>query len=266
LDVITGPGPGGGPNVRVFDGQNGTMISGPIGNFMAFNPAFTGGVFVASADVNSDGKDDVIVGAGAGGGPNVAVFDGATGAMLLSFMAFNQDFTGGVTVAAGDVNGDGSADIVAGAGAGGGPSVAVFSGSTGAMLQSFFAFNSLFAGGVYVAVGDTNGDGTPDIIAGAGAGGGPNVVVYSGNDLAILQNFFAFDPAFTGGVRVGYFVLSKTGQPALLTGAGPGGGPEVIAFDGVSLVSLDRFFAFDSAFTGGVFVGGACPTNRRLNS
>jgi autotransporter-associated beta strand protein len=47
-----------------------------ITSFFAYTPAFTGGVQVAAGDVNSDGIDDIIVGAGPGGGPHVQVFDG----------------------------------------------------------------------------------------------------------------------------------------------------------------------------------------------
>jgi hypothetical protein len=55
-----------------------------------------------------------------------------------------------VRVAAGDVNGDGRADIITGAGPGGGPHVRVFDGATLAELDSFFAYNPLFGGGVFV--------------------------------------------------------------------------------------------------------------------
>ena len=52
--------------------------------------------------------------------------------------------------------------------------------------------------------GDVNGDGIADIITGAGPGGGPNVKVVDGsNPNNQLQNFFAFDPGFLGGVYVG---------------------------------------------------------------
>src|SRR5262249_56211262 len=124
----SGGGPGGAPNVRVFDGSSGAALPGFLGNFFAFDPAFAGGVWVAAGDINNDGFDDVIVGADGGGGPEVRVFDGKTGTLIRDFFAFDATFTGGVRVAAGDVNGDGVADIIVGAGAGGGPEVRVFDG------------------------------------------------------------------------------------------------------------------------------------------
>jgi HYR domain/FG-GAP repeat len=58
-----------------------------------------------------------------------------------------------VRVATGDVNGDGTPDIVTGAGPGGAPHVKAFDGTTGAESQSFLAGSPAFAGGVYVATG-----------------------------------------------------------------------------------------------------------------
>ena len=97
-------------------------------------------------------------------------------------MAYNAAFTGGVFVAAGDINGDGQADIVTGPGAGGGPHVRIFSGAAARVLGEYFAYSAAFSGGVNVAAGDVNGDGTADVITGAGAGGGPHVRVFSGVD------------------------------------------------------------------------------------
>src|SRR5262249_40123812 len=130
-----------------------------------------GGVAVAAGDVNGDGIPDIITGAGPGGGPHVEVFDGATNVILYSFMAYDPAFLGGVSVAAGDVNGDGLDDIITGAGPGGGPHVKAFSGKDGSLLTSFFAYSSIFFGGVNVATGDINGDGRIDIVTGAGPGG-----------------------------------------------------------------------------------------------
>ncbi len=70
-------------------------------------------------------------------------------------------------------------------------------------LGSFMAFGTGFTGRVFGAAGDVNGDGKADIICGAGAGGGPNVRVFSGSNNALQKGFFAFDPDFLGGVFVG---------------------------------------------------------------
>jgi hypothetical protein len=159
---------------------------------------------VAAGDVNGDGQMDIITAAGPGGGSHVKVFDGRSLEELRSFFAYGPSFTGGVFVAAGDVDGDGRADIVTGADAGSpGGDVKVFSGATGAELRSFFAFGPRFSGGVRVAAGDVNGDGRVDIVVGAGPGApGGHVKVFDGGTLAELSNFFAFDPSFAGGVFV----------------------------------------------------------------
>jgi len=62
-------------------------------------------------------------------------------------------------VAAGDVNGDGRADIITGAGAGGGPHVRAFDAISGLPLagpmgSGFFAYPLGYLGGVFVAGGN----------------------------------------------------------------------------------------------------------------
>jgi hypothetical protein len=251
VDVVTGAGPGGAPHVKVFDGVTGAEIR----SFFAFDAGFTGGVFVAAGDVTGDGYADIVVGAGAGGLPQVKVFDGLTGAELRSFLAYDSSFTGGVRVAAGDVNGDGTVDVVTGAGPGGAPHVKVFDGVTGVEFRSFLAFDPGFTGGVFVAAGDITGDGYADLLVGADAGGSPNVKVFDGFTGAEVRSFFAYDPSFTGGVRVAAGDVNGDGTVDIVTGTGPGGGPHVKAFDGVTGVEFRSFFAGSPSFLGGVYVG-----------
>ena len=184
--------------VQVYDGPTNALL----GIVTPFDDGFTGGVNVAVGDMTGDGVDDLVVASGGDHAPEVRVFDGATLRLVRSFLAFEADFTGGVYVAAGDVTGDGRADLVAGAGLRGGPRVTVFDGATGAAGKTFFAYEPEFRGGVTVAVGDADGDGVRDIITGAGPGGGPRVRVISGRDGSTLEDYFAFDPATRTGVSV----------------------------------------------------------------
>jgi len=264
-DVITGAGPGGGPQVRVFDGSNNYLpVAGILGSFFGITPtSFSGGVFVAVGDVNGDTYADIMVGADASGGPQVNVFSGLDGSILKTFNALPAEFTGGVRVGAGDLDGDGLADIIIGAGPGALPQVTVYRFADLAVLQSFFAFPLNFSGGVYVAGGDLNNDGFADVVAGAGRGGGPQVTVLNGQT-GVLSSFFAYNPLSPDviavnpigkdGVRVG--VTAVNGKGAILTGPGPGAESLIHLFDGTSFAQLTEFFAFDLAFKGGVFVGG----------
>lgn len=129
-------------------------------------------------------------------------FDGQTGAELTSFFAFDASFTGGVWVGAGDVDDDGYADIVTGAGPGGVPHVKVFSGQSGSELASYLAYTAAFRGGVRVAAGDVNGDGIDDVVTGAGPGGGPHVKAFDAASTTELLSFFAYASGFRGGVWV----------------------------------------------------------------
>ena len=184
-EIITGAGPGGGPHVRVFQVLGSGVTE--LASFLAYGPAFSGGVRVAAGDVTGDGVAEIVTGSGPGGGPHVRVFSLSGGATeIAGFYAYDPAFGGGVSVAAGDVDGDGLAEIVTGAGPGGGPHVRVFSLSGGVTARaSFLAYDPGFAGGVFVASGDLNGDGLAEIITGPGAGGGGHVRVFDGSGVAI---------------------------------------------------------------------------------
>lgn len=178
-DLVVTPDEGGGPRARVFSGAGFKQIADFLG---IDDPAFRGGARAAVGDVTGDGVGDLLVAAGFGGGPRVAVFDGTSlsdGAFTRKpfpdFFAFEPALRNGVYVAAGDLTGDGLADLVTGAGPGGAPRMSVFDGDgllDGRQTRTtdFFAGDTASRTGVRVAVKDLDGDGRADLVT-AGPGG-----------------------------------------------------------------------------------------------
>jgi hypothetical protein len=259
IDMVLANGPGTSPLVTVINGlalnvqgdntlrkledliQQGMIIS----QFYAYDPRFLGGINVAVADLDGDGSAEVITGAEEGGGPHVRVFNVKKGGDI-GFFVYEPTFTGGVRVAAADVNHDGTPDLVLGAGLTGGPRVTVVDGKTLAEtgnrveIANFFAYDSSFRGGIYVDAGDYDNDGFADILTGPGVGGGSHVRVFSGKTAlgggspTELAGFFAFDndtpdnPLFSPGTPasgvggVAFSGTSATGSRNILVGTGRG--------------------------------------------
>jgi len=258
-DIITSTGPGA-AHVKVFSGRDQSELR----SFLAYGATFSGGVFVAAGDVNGDGLSDIVSGTDGGSAAHVKVFDGRTGNELHSFFEYPATFNGGVRVAAGDLNGDGLADIITGAGPGGGSHVKAFDGVNLAEIRSFFAYGAGFTGGVFVAAGDINGDGRDDIITGSGAGASPHVKVFDGRSGSEVQSFFAYAPTFSGGVRVAAGDVDGDGRAEILTAPGNGATLQVRIFDGTTGQETANFLAYASTFTNGVFIGAASVTGARL--
>lgn len=258
----------GGSAVTIYEIRNDQQI--PLAIINPFD-GFQGGANVALGDVDGDNFTDVIIGAGETGGPRVSVFRGGPGAFadrLLNFYAYDERFRGGVNVASADIDGDDYADIITGAGPGGGPHIQVISGRTHQVIATFFAFDENLRGGVFVAAGDVDGDGYADIIAGAGKDMGAKVRVFkmrnAGNNFFLpqtIRDFVAY-PGFTGAVHVGAtdYNGDYDGERGfhcdIITGAGPGGGPHVAVWNGQTGAPLASYFAYDQGFRGGVNVSG----------
>jgi hypothetical protein len=178
-EIITARGPWrkNDTTITVLTGTGGRLTS-----FVAF-PDRKYGANVAAGDLDGDGKDEIIVGMGPGQGyrPIIKVFTG-TGQLLIEFqvedIVHNDEYyvymRHGIRVSAGDIDGDGADEIV------GAPPYLKpyrthfigidFPGGITAPKQSRWFWVYLHKGlyGINTAVGDVDGNGTGEIVAGPG--------------------------------------------------------------------------------------------------
>lgn len=195
----------------------------------------------------------IIAGLGFGSFPQLKILQ-TNSTIFKSFFAYSPLFSGAVNVATGNVIGDDDNEIVTSPGAGGGPHIRVFN-TEGQVLAQFFAYDKNFRGGAWVALGDVTGDGVTDIITGSGKGMKPLVRIFNSKG-ALIKEFLAYAPGFTGGVRVAVGDVNRDGQRDIITAPGPGGGPHIRVFASDGSV-LSQFFAFNQTYRGGVNIASA---------
>lgn len=203
-EIIVATGGGAKNEVKVFTAQ-GILKT----KFRPYNQNFAGGVSLSVGDIDGDNIDEIITGAGPGGGPHVRIFNGS-GQLKGEFMAYESSFRGGIQVAAGNLNYGAKAsqdEIIVSPGAGRQPQVRIFS-AKGRLLSSFSAFNDNFRQGFSVALSDIDNNGLPEIVASAGPGGGPQVRIF--NALGDLrQSWYVYSQAYKGGVNAAALNLNK---------------------------------------------------------
>lgn len=202
MELVTASGPGMQATIRVWDLKDTGEVLLLKEQFTSFAPNFTGGLYVASGDLDNDGKDTLIVGAGKGE-PRVWLFDDIEAAApnpgdgllgnseIDTFLAFEPKFTGGVRVDAGITNLDNKADIVCGHGPGtAGPMISIFRDvdndsivSDEPIVDTFLAFDNAYKKGVYVAVGNVaTSTGNGEVCVSTAGGGQSLVRVFQDSD------------------------------------------------------------------------------------
>jgi hypothetical protein len=244
-EIVAGPGPGAPPLVKVVR-ADGT----PIASFLAGDPGDTQGISVAAADLDGDGRAEVVTGTDE---------TGEIKAYAIQQHAFAAGLPG-AHVAAADLDGDGRAEIVAGSGPGSAPTVKVFD-SAGNLRSSFLGYESAFLGGVWVAVGDVQGDPRPEIVTGTG-----RAQAYRENEVRIfdhqgVQVHPSLHPyeGFGGGISVATGDVNGDGTGDIVTGADSDTAVRVLALTANSANEIASFEAFDPTFDTHLAVATAHP-------
>lgn len=168
------------------------------------------------------------------------------------FVLAEKPRVGGGNLASGDIDGDGTEELVVGADQGGEPWISIYR-QDGTKQGAFLASRKTFTGGIRVAVGDVDGDGVADIITAQGPGAEPKINIFHADGSPKFRDgVLAYAAAFTGGVHVATVDMNRDGKDEIVTSPGPGGGPHVRVWDGeMQNLGLD-FFAYDHRMTDGV--------------
>jgi hypothetical protein len=220
--------------------------------FSALPISAKGGGTLASGDVDGDGVEDIIVGAGPGAEPYVNIFNG-DGTKRGAFLAYEKTFRGGVHVAVGDTDRDGKGEIIVAPGAGREPSVKLFH-EDGALVREVNAYSTSFRGGVHVAALDMNADGTSEIVTSPGPSGGPHVRIWNGDLTNLGMDFFAFDASMRDGITIAS-IRMKTG-PMLIVAPESWSPPLVRRYTFTPTPTLIKeFYAFDPESRNGLVLG-----------
>ncbi|TAN57172.1 hypothetical protein EPN15_05205 [Patescibacteria group bacterium] len=263
-EIIAFTGAGFGPQIRVFD-HRGNLLT----QFFAYQKSFRGGIEITAADINGDGRADLVV-KPLSGSSNVRAYTYNSStkkfALLDWFMAYADKFRGKINLTVADIDGDGKAEIITVPENAGGPNVRIYSYNSATskieLLDWFMAYGNGFRGGVNLAVGDVNGDGLLEIITAPQGGGGPNVRAYQYNSstkkFSLLSWFMAYGEKFRGGVNIKLADIDGDDDIEIITTPANSGGPNVRAYRYNSASGqfdlVDWFMAYDANSRGGVDV------------
>lgn len=234
------------PKINIFDYNGNSLVS-----FSIQEKDYNGGLDLSSIDLGKDGQSELLVGLGYGNQPKIKIFR-IDGSLINEFMAFNENFRGGINLAGCDLDNNGKDEIIAAPAYNGGPHIRIFNGYGNTVLSpGFFVYDKNYRGGIEIACGDFNGDLKGEIAVGILENNKYLIRIYNYLGEKIENDFYAFDESGTGEFGLAVADIDNNGISEIIAGSAIGVKNKVRIFkkDG-SLVK--EFIPFDEGFTGGV--------------
>lgn len=226
--------------------------------YATFSSSVSAAKIYRSERVNIYPQGYIMTAPGAGASPWVRKFNayGREQTPPSNLMAFASTFRSGVNVATGDLDGDGTDEIVAAPRGRSAPQVRVFDneGNIKFSRTGFYAYNKNYRCGADVAVADVDGNGTNEIITIPGPGGGPQVRIFDANGNAVLtpKGFFAYGSDVRSGARIAAGDVNKDGKAEIVTVLDQGTPGHVRIFDYTGKVKgTPGFYPYGNLPTGG---------------
>lgn len=237
------------PDVQIINSSNLEKEAG----FLAYGLDFRGGVNITKCDIDNDGIDNIVTGAGVGGGPHVRVFD-KFGEVQHEFFAFHPDFHGGIDVGCGNINNTPGDEIIVSQKSKGQAWIKAYSINNKwkeSLISEFLAYDEKFEGGSHIAAGDIDNDGRDEIITGAGVGGGPHVRTFNQYGEPKSISFFPFPKDYRGGVDVSAGDVDGDNEDEIILAANKFASARVKIYKNNNQI-IGNFIAYQEAFQGGV--------------
>ncbi|MFA6098370.1 MAG: FG-GAP-like repeat-containing protein [Patescibacteria group bacterium] len=249
-EIIVGSGPGRRNEVRIFR-TDGSLIT----SFMPFSANYSEGLNVSLADVDGDGKDEIIT-TPKTGITEVKVFGFSGGSFIEvypKFLAYPDNFKGGASIVGADVDGDGKDEILTLPYSGGGPNSRIF-GLRNSIIKpvglSIMAFAPSLRASFALAAGDLNNNGKQEIIVAVRNATGPHIRVLGINRQKMLDvlspGFFAYGKNSRPGLRISTVDSDYDGKDEILVSKGEATSPVISIFfyNGFTAVSKGTIETF----------------------
>ncbi len=225
---------------------------------------FSGFGDIKIADLNGDSRQQLVMGAAVGSEPVIRIAS-YNGSVEKEFFAYEDTFLGGISLALGDISGDGKKDIIVAPKTNGNGHIKVFD-LNGNLIKEFAAYNRDYKGEVVLASGNIDGKGNDEIVLAFGEGAKSDIRLFS-SEGKLIGAFYAFDETYLGGLEI---------EVANLSGIKDGGKAEIVVIPRKEIVSqvkifshhgkvINSFFAFGRDYKGGANLSVGDLNNNGIN-